>query len=67
MRRSLKLVERDLPNRPDEEDVEEDARRWRCMRVGSTFGILAATANSERTSGCFSNDLIADEEAHHQR
>lgn len=50
MRRSLKLAERDLLNRPDEEDVEEDARRCRCIRVGSTSGIFAATANSERTS-----------------
>jgi hypothetical protein len=49
MRRSLTLVERDLPNRPDEEDVEEDARRCRFMRAGSTFGILAATAKRERT------------------
>jgi hypothetical protein len=51
MRRSLKLAERDLLNIPDEEDVEDDARRRRCIRVGSTSGIFAATANSERTGG----------------
>ena len=44
------LAERDRVNlRSDEGEAEEDARRRRCMRVGSTFGILAATANNERT------------------
>lgn len=51
MRRSLKLAERDLLNIPDEEEVEEEARRRRCIRVGSTSGIFAATANSESTNG----------------
>jgi len=50
MRRSLRLAERDLLNRPEEEEVDEDARRRRCIRVGSTSGMFAATANSERTS-----------------
>lgn len=45
------LAERDRLNlRSDEGEAEEDARRRRCMRVGSTFGILAATANKERTT-----------------
>lgn len=44
------LAERDRLNlRLDEGEAEDDARRCRCMRVGSTFGIFAATANNERT------------------
>jgi hypothetical protein len=30
-------------------DEADDARRWRCIRVGSTFAIFADRAKSERT------------------
>ena len=43
---------RSLGERPDkgDDDVEvEDARRCRCIRVGSTSGILARRANNDNT------------------
>lgn len=46
--------------RSDEGEAEEDARRRRCMRVGSTFGILAATANNERTIEALNDAGIKD-------
>jgi hypothetical protein len=46
------LLDRDRArSRSDLEDWDEaeDARRWRCIRVGSTSGIFARRANKERT------------------
>lgn len=57
LRRMLvRLLERDLAERSREsaewEDCEdeEEARRWRICRVGSTSGMLAMRAKRERTS-----------------
>ena len=55
--RLVRLFERERAKSPEErgerepaeeEDVE-DARRWRCMRRGSTSGMLAIRAKMERT------------------
>lgn len=46
-RRLVRLFERETEC--DECDEEEDARRWRCMRVGSTLRMCAMRAKRERT------------------
>lgn len=45
---ALLLLERELCPEEWLEEVE-DARRWRCMRVGSTSGMFASRANCEST------------------
>lgn len=41
---------RELEREPDEREDEEDMRRWRCIRSGSTPGTFARRAKRARTS-----------------